>query len=325
MDKLSHKLDQKDKRILYELDINSRQSFSKIAKSVGLSKDSVAYRIKKLQKEGIIKNFRALVNPLQLHKIYGRGHIKFVGIENHRKAQFIDHLKSLKEIVYIASVYDKFDLIYLIFTDTIEEIYNISKEISYTFGNYLAVADISLGYLFEGYCHSAIHGVNDRNPVVFSYPTTPLSIDETDMILLKSLAKDSRISVITLSRLAKITPSNVVYRIKKLEKNKMIVAYLTDFDYEKLGLQHFRVTLFLHNNSKETEKQIKSFIQQNPNVIFITEPIGISGFQFEAILYSRNMLHDVIDEIKNSFPENIRETSTLTITKIHKSEYIAFE
>ena len=42
-------LDLKDRKILYELDRDSRRSFSQIGKNVGLKKDVIAYRIKKLE------------------------------------------------------------------------------------------------------------------------------------------------------------------------------------------------------------------------------------------------------------------------------------
>jgi DNA-binding Lrp family transcriptional regulator len=51
------KLDVKDRKILYHLDLDSRQPFSQLGKKVGLSKDLVAYRVKKLHERGIIKNF----------------------------------------------------------------------------------------------------------------------------------------------------------------------------------------------------------------------------------------------------------------------------
>ncbi|MEM0493397.1 MAG: winged helix-turn-helix transcriptional regulator, partial [Candidatus Thermoplasmatota archaeon] len=47
-------LDLKDRKILYELDLNARQSFGDIGKKVGLSKDSVAYRVKRMEDEGVI-------------------------------------------------------------------------------------------------------------------------------------------------------------------------------------------------------------------------------------------------------------------------------
>jgi DNA-binding Lrp family transcriptional regulator len=49
------KLDLKDRKILYHLDLDSRQSFRSIGRKVGLSKDVVASRVKILN-EIIIKD-----------------------------------------------------------------------------------------------------------------------------------------------------------------------------------------------------------------------------------------------------------------------------
>ena len=70
------KLDLKDCKILYELDINSRQSYHKIAKKVGLSKDSIIYRINKLQESGIIKQFHTVIDVGKLGFISFRLYLK---------------------------------------------------------------------------------------------------------------------------------------------------------------------------------------------------------------------------------------------------------
>ncbi len=67
------KLDVKDRKILFQLTLNSRQSFNQIGKKVGLTKDIVAYRVKKLQENGIICNFFAFINAPAL----GYGLIRF--------------------------------------------------------------------------------------------------------------------------------------------------------------------------------------------------------------------------------------------------------
>jgi DNA-binding Lrp family transcriptional regulator len=51
------KIDLKDRKILYQLDINSRQSYSQIAKKVGLSKTVLVYRINRLKEKGVIRKF----------------------------------------------------------------------------------------------------------------------------------------------------------------------------------------------------------------------------------------------------------------------------
>ena len=60
-----YKLDKKDKDILYELDLNSRQSFNQIGRKIKLSKEVVQYRIKQLEKVKIkfIIAKNAIVTP----------------------------------------------------------------------------------------------------------------------------------------------------------------------------------------------------------------------------------------------------------------------
>src|SRR3972149_2971844 len=53
MIEIMYDLDAKNRKILYQLDINCRQSNASIGKKVGLSKEVVNYRIKKLENDGI--------------------------------------------------------------------------------------------------------------------------------------------------------------------------------------------------------------------------------------------------------------------------------
>jgi len=50
-------IDLKDRKILYHLDLNCRQSYSQIGKKVGLSKKVVEYRVKRMEKEKIITGY----------------------------------------------------------------------------------------------------------------------------------------------------------------------------------------------------------------------------------------------------------------------------
>ena len=59
------KIDLKDRKILYCLDLNSRSTLGDIGKKVDLSKNVVAYRIKRLMQMGIIRNFFTVINPFK--------------------------------------------------------------------------------------------------------------------------------------------------------------------------------------------------------------------------------------------------------------------
>ena len=60
------KIDMKDRKILYQLDINARQSISEIAKKVRLNKNTVKYRIERLEREGLILNYYTIIDNSRL-------------------------------------------------------------------------------------------------------------------------------------------------------------------------------------------------------------------------------------------------------------------
>jgi DNA-binding Lrp family transcriptional regulator len=61
-------LDDVDRKILRKLQEDARISFKEIAKEVGTSEATVFVRVKKLQKSGVIKGFRAILNPPSVGK-----------------------------------------------------------------------------------------------------------------------------------------------------------------------------------------------------------------------------------------------------------------
>ena len=71
-----YKLDKKDKQILYQLDLDSRQSFNQIARKVKLSREVVQYRVKQLEKKGIIKGYQTLIDVTKLGYLNCRFFIK---------------------------------------------------------------------------------------------------------------------------------------------------------------------------------------------------------------------------------------------------------
>jgi len=59
-------MDALDKKILRELQTDSRISFTKIAEKIGISTATVSDRVKRLTKEGIICGYTALINTSKL-------------------------------------------------------------------------------------------------------------------------------------------------------------------------------------------------------------------------------------------------------------------
>ena len=103
-------LDPIDKKLLFELQIDSKQSIKQLAEKVNLSVTPVHERIKKLESSGIIKNYAAVIDP----KLLGKQLLVYcqVTLVNHQGKlfeEFEEYVANLEEVLeasYIAGSYD---------------------------------------------------------------------------------------------------------------------------------------------------------------------------------------------------------------------------
>lgn len=70
-------LDRIDARIVEELRVDGRLSISELARRVGLSKTPCQARLKRLMADGVIRGFRAVIDPQKL----GLAHIAFTQVK----------------------------------------------------------------------------------------------------------------------------------------------------------------------------------------------------------------------------------------------------
>ena len=103
------KTDVKDKKILYLLSCDSRESLGKIGKKILLSQDSVSYRIKDMKKSGIIQGFIPRINYEMLGFQKINAFFQIINLGKKNEHEFVKFLKSQKNIINIIQYADKFD------------------------------------------------------------------------------------------------------------------------------------------------------------------------------------------------------------------------
>jgi Lrp/AsnC family leucine-responsive transcriptional regulator len=84
-------IDETDKKILHELTLDSSRNIDKLSKFLRIPRSTVHNRIKKLEKEGIIKGYKALVD----YEKIGLGLTTFMMISLTEKAAIQDVLRKL--------------------------------------------------------------------------------------------------------------------------------------------------------------------------------------------------------------------------------------
>ena len=105
------KLDKKDKKILTLLNTDARLSIAQISRKTGIQRDSVLYRIKKMQKQKVIRYFHTLLNPAVLgYPIYSFVNLTLNNLTEDKEKDLISYLKAHHNVVYLAKTTGKWDV-----------------------------------------------------------------------------------------------------------------------------------------------------------------------------------------------------------------------
>lgn len=320
---MDYKLDLKDKKLLYELDLNSRQSLGEIGKKIGLSKNSIKYRIDNLKKEGIIKQFHTVVDISKLGFISFRLYINLRNTTPEKEKEIIEFLTKKEIVTWLVSIEGKYDLGALILTKSIKEMDELWNELNTKYSNYLEEKLLTIMTKVRYFSRAFLKELksNDYEIAFVSEPLGEIEkqeIDETDWKILKLLAPNARINIVDISERLELNEKTVISRIKKLEEKKIIIGYKTVFDLEKLNYLYYKIHFRLHNSSKELAKEFKEYIKKHPNIIYDDEVLGGDNIEIELQVKDTNELRRIIEEIKEKFGKIIGDYTTLLFFKEHK-------
>lgn len=320
---MEEQFDLKDRKILYELDLNSRQTFQSIGKKVGLSKNAVKYRIDNFLKSGIIKQFHTVLDLSKLGLISFRVYLNLRNLNPHKEKEIITYLEKTKIVTWIISIEGEYNLGLLVLTKSIKEMNDFWEGFNSKYVNFVDKKLITIMTRVHYFSRAFLKGLkkNDYEILFVSSPPDENEkslFDDTDLKILEVLSGDARKSVVDISSKLGLNEKTVISRMRKLEEKKIIVGYKTVFNLDKLGYLYYKINFNFINLNSKILKEFKDYIKNHPNIIYEDEVLGGEDLEIELQVKDVNSLREIIDEIKTRFSEVIANYSTLLFYKEHK-------
>lgn len=324
------KIDVKDKKILYQLVNNSRQSLHSIGKKVGLSREVVGYRLKRFEDEGIIQNYVTLLRMGIIGLSCIRYYYVFQFISPEIKEKIINHFVKSPNTFYVGETEGSYDLQVNIYSYLLKDPEIGKKFIAFyddTQKKYREYFENQIGYAFlESETFDLVFLLNEPlkfpTKARFDLPDDlPVKIDDMDMKILKILATNARMPTIEIAKTVKTTVTTVKNRIKKYMNAGIILKFSAHIDWMKIGYRPFLIEISLKNYVQKYE--IMEHIRKNPNIFFIMQTLGRNvDLEFEFILRNVTELHQIIKDLSSRFPESIKNYKYFSTLKIHKWNHI---
>ena len=306
------KLDLFDKKILEVLLANSRVQVTGIAKKIRLRRENVNYRINRLMKLGLIREFNTIFNERKLGLHHYVVFLELVKLKQGSEQKILDYLSEHRFMTWVGTSAGKWSLVFDVIVPENIQLDKILNDLLATFGEFmgdyvvlkLLSGDYLLSKLFGDTKHKRFH--NGK----FSAP----NLDKNDFEILSSLNKNSRESLVAISKIVSLTPNGINNRIKNLEKNGIISGYSISIDWKKLGYELYDIQLKLIRFGEEIDNKLINYFYERKSIVFYYRYLGGRwDYDIGLVVKNSNELREFINEFRKFFSD-IAKISDVFIT-----------
>lgn len=327
------KIDVIDKKILYLLCKNARLSNTAIAKALKLKREVVSYRIKKMQERDFLHGFVARINPRKLGYLVHFVYLKLKTPTNEK--ELVNELVKIKEITNLKNIGGRFDVFLEITTKSLEEFDNTFKDLLNKYGplvqeysilNSISERPMDVDLLLDENKKELerLRGIKESKGSSFHKElekqktgNSTIALDELDKKILSLMKLNARISI---KEIVKETESNFPYinkRISRLIEEGVINTFTVFFSLAQLGIQMYPVLFHLRNLD---DNKFSTFLELHPNVLWSHKLVGNWNYQVNIFARNNAHLHDVLNDIREAFAENIVSFDTMMVFNSFKAE-----
>jgi len=314
------KLDKYDKKLLYQLDINARQSYVQLAKKIGLSKDTIKYRINNYLKTGTLDGFYALIDASKLGYYSIRAYFKFKNTTSKKEKEIIHYLINQREVWYLGRAEGSCDIFFGFWTREIINFNKFWKNFKIKFGKRTTKEKHGLFLELDHFSRNYLQKTNNFQTIKGIAEPKLEKIDKTDEKILELLSKDARIQIAHICKKVNLTAKAVILRIKNLEKKKIILGYKAKLNLEKIGYSMYKIDLMLSNPQKINE--VRTYLFRLPNIIHSEIVLGGSDFEFDLECKGFEEFNCIISKVKENIGEDIESLDYYRTLKIYKAVYL---
>lgn len=304
--------DNTDLRLLYELNWNCRQTHTALGKKLHVSKQVVSYRIAQLEKNQILQSYHALIDWRKLGYNAIRVYIKWHHINPEEEQKIYAEIKKDPFFMWTVKFEGEFDL----------GIYVWIKEVPEFSQKWFAFLSKHKKFILKYEIYESVNMVHypmkvlvegSKNEEKSLGEGAKTEHDATDYEMMKILTEDATTSLVDLAKRIKLTPKAALYRLRKLEKNRIILGYNALIDTNKLGYRFYKIDFYLNDLTRI--KEMFEFAKQQRNIVYQMRTIGGPEFEIEVMVKDVTEMNQLVSEIRKRFSECIE------YSRFHRFEY----
>jgi DNA-binding Lrp family transcriptional regulator len=315
------RLDKKDLKILSLLVENVRMPLTKIASKVQLSRASVEYRIRKMKENELIVGSRTVINLQKLG--YNSYHIFIEPLKHDDEKILIERAAANSNINALISYSGKFGMEISVIAKTpaefIEQREKLFDGLDINYSTPLILLKTVHSIILPKRFFKDIE-LKEIKEVHTPLSKTKFNVDEKDIMILKKISNDAEISNTKLSKDLGLSKDVVIYRIKQMIENQIILQFRPAINFSLLGLSVHSILIKTEGSGTE---EFEHFLKNNDYVLWAAKTFGDWQYIVYLITYDNDELHKFIQEIKTKFDKFAKNYELLFAYKEYKYSFFS--
>ncbi len=320
---MEHKLDEIDKKLIYELGKNAKLTYKEIAKKIGSKTPVIAYRLQKLEKEGIIWKYVPIFSLSRLgiyaHKIY----IKLHGLDKKEKESLVKDLVSNPRINWVAETIGSWDLLIGVYAENFIQFAQVKKDLFREYGKYFQDYAITLieDALVFNRDYLTNSNITYRKEFIFGGEPKKEKITDIQKEIIRKIKNDGRYKLTELADNLKINVRTIISNIKDLEKRGIIQGHTAFLNLQKTDFKLIKICIYFQNHTEEKQNEFVQYCKQHPKVLHLIKSIG--NWELEVEIETEKLLeaYSFIEEINTKFPNTVKKTDLIIFNSEVKLDF----
>ena len=322
------KITELDRKILYELDLDGRASFSNIARKLNTTPQVIKYHYHALIDNQIIKNFWAFIDYSRVGYSFFWGYwFKFNGLTKEKEDEIYNSFNKNKNIPIIMRCDGYADVLVAIITKDIFHHNRILQNIMAEIGKYITKNDILVGIGFTKFPRSYLNEKPNEEKMTHQSgsPTKVISLSETDKKILSLLQIDGRMEFTKIAKILNVSVSLIHKKYKYLTEKKVIVKTTYTLNHKNLNIELYRNAFKITQFNEEKVEEFYNYCIKHPNVNNYVKVMGEWQVLIDFEVKNREELRGILREMQYLFKDIIQEIAINEVYQIDKFSQMIIE
>ena len=151
-----------------------------------------------------------------------------------------------------------------------------------------------------------------------------IKLDLKDKKILTLLDEDARLSNSQIAKKVGLSKPAVEYRLRRVEKNKVIFKFYTVIDFTKLRYSQYKIYFKFQNTTLEDEQKIIDYWNKDKNSVWVAQIRGRWDLAVSILARSNFEFGKILSRFMNQFSKFILEKDVLLTeySPIYAREYL---